>query len=58
MNWQFLGDALWADGAEEEALAAWQMGAIAESDPSIDLGAELRRQLNQARLGAFALSRL
>lgn len=54
VNWQFLGDALWVDGAEEEALAAWQQGAIAESDPSIDLGADLRRQLNQARLDAHA----
>ncbi|QDV05801.1 hypothetical protein Poly30_13030 [Planctomycetes bacterium Poly30] len=57
VNWQFLGDALWMNGAEEKALAAWKAGAVAEADPSIDLGADLRRQLNRARVDAWSAAR-
>lgn len=52
VNWQFLGDALWADGQESAALEAWTEGAVAAPVPATEYGADLRRRLNQARIAA------
>lgn len=53
VNWQFLGDALWVDGNQEGALAAWGAGAVAPAAPSTEYGATLRRRLNQLRCDSF-----